>query len=78
MNSAQRRQARREFAHTASMSSDQHLRYFEYDAEVYRAAKWCQKQFGKGSFRMAKGWSRSEFKFAREKDAAYFALKWSS
>lgn len=76
MNSAQRRQARREFAHIVSMSSDQHLRYFEYDAEVDRAVKWCRKQFGKGSFRMAEGWARADFKFARKKDAVHFALKW--
>ncbi len=76
MNSAQRRQARREFAHIVSMSANQHRLYLEHDAEVARAAKWCQKQFGKGSWRMAERWARADFKFAREKDAVYFAMKW--
>jgi hypothetical protein len=78
MNSAQRRQARREFAHIVTMSASQHRVYFEHDARVDLAVKWCQKQFGRGSWRMTEGWFRTEFKFAREKDAVYFALKWSS
>lgn len=78
MNSAQRRQVRREFTHIVSMSANRHRRYHDHDAEVDQAAKWCRKQFSKGSWRMAEGWARTEFKFAREKDAVYFALKWAS
>lgn len=78
MNSAQRRQARREFAHIVSMSANHHRLYRDHDAEVVQAVKWCQKQFGKGSWRIAEGWARADFKFAREKDAVYFALKWAS
>lgn len=77
MNSSQRRQARRGFPHIVSMSADKHRRYYEHDAQVEQAAKWCRKQFGKGSWRTAEGWARTEFKFAREKDAIYFALKWA-
>ena len=78
MNSAQRRQARREFAHTVSISANRHRLYRDHDAEVSQAVKWCRKQFSRGSWRMAEGWARADFKFAREKDAVYFALKWSS
>jgi hypothetical protein len=59
------------------MSANQHRRYFEHDAQVDQAIDWCQKHFSKGSWRMAEGWARAEFKFAREKDAVVFALKWS-
>lgn len=77
MNSAQRRQSRREFPHVVSMQASESRRYFEHDARVTKARTWCRKQFGKGAWRMAEGWDHTEFKFAREKDAAFFALKWS-
>ena len=77
MNSAQRRRARREYPHIVKMSADRHRRYFEHDAEVDRAAKWCRKQFGSNGWRLSEGWSHTVFKFARERDAAFFALKWS-
>ena len=77
MNSAQRRQARREFPHIVIVKAPESRRYFEHDARVAQAAKWCRKQFGRGGWRMSEGWQHSEFKFAREKDAVYFSLKWS-
>ena len=77
MNSAQRRQARREFPHVVTMKAREGRRYFEHDDQVMKACTWCQRQFGKGTWRLTSGWDHSEFKFARERDAIYFALKWS-
>lgn len=77
MNSAQRRQARREFPHIVSMQAPESRRYFEHDARVEQAQKWCRRQFGSKGWRMAEGWQHAEFKFAREKDAVYFSLKWA-
>lgn len=77
MNSAQRRQARREFPHIVTMQARENRRYFEHDDRVAKACTWCRRQFGSKGWRLSEGWQHAEFKFAREKDAVYFALKWS-
>lgn len=77
MNSAQRRQARREFSHVIAIRAVTSERYFDHDHRVSVAQTWCRKQFGKNNFRCQSDWDSTEFKFVREKDAALFALKWS-
>lgn len=77
MNSAQRRQARREFPYVVAVKAKEVERFFEHDLRIDQAHVWCRKQFRKGSWRVANGWEHAEFKFAREKDAVYFALKWT-
>ena len=77
MNSAQRRQARREFPHVVAIRAIESPRYFDHDHRVSVARTWCRRQFGQGNFRSHTDWDHTEFKFAREKDAALFALKWS-
>ncbi len=77
MNSAQRRQARREFLHVVTIRAITSERYFDHDHRVSVAQTWCRKQFGKNNFRCQSDWDSTEFKFVREKDATLFALKWS-
>lgn len=77
MNSAQRRQARREFPHVVTIRAETSERYFHHDHKVAQANTWCRKQFGKGNFRCQSDWDYSMFKFISEKHATLFALKWS-
>lgn len=77
MNSAQRRQARREFPHVVAIKAAPDERYFEHDHRVSVARTWCRKQFGKGNFQSQTDWDHTDFKFTKEKDAMYFALKWA-
>ena len=77
MNSAQRRQARREFPHVVAIRAVTSERYLDHDHRVSVARTWCRKQFGKNNFRCQTDWDSTEFKFVREKDATLFALKWS-
>jgi hypothetical protein len=77
MNSSQRRQARREFPHVVTMQARESQRYFEHDDRVAKACTWCQRQFGRGAWRLAEGWQHADFKFSEQKDAIYFALKWA-
>ena len=78
MNSAQRRQARREFPHIVEMRPRREgERYFEHDNRVDNGRAWCRKQFKKGAWRYTEHWDYSVFYFANEKDATFFALKWA-
>lgn len=77
MNSAQRRQARREFSHVITIRAVTSERYFDHDHRVSVAQTWCRRQFGKNNFRCHTDWDSTDFKFVREKDATLFALKWS-
>jgi hypothetical protein len=76
MNSAQRRQAKREHPHVTTIHAKIHHPYYEHDEKVYYAVNWCRKHC-KGSFLYATSWDCAEFKFSNQKDAVYFALKWS-
>ncbi len=77
MNSAQRRQARRGYPHVVAIKAIESDRYFHHDHRVSVAQTWCRRQFGRDNFRCHTDWDHTEFKFAREKDATLFALKWS-
>ena len=77
MNSAQRRQARREFSHVVAIKAVTSERYFDHDHRVSVATTWCRRQFGPANFRCHTDWDHAVFKFAREKDATLFVLKWS-
>jgi hypothetical protein len=76
MNSAQRRRANREHPHTVRISATEQERYYEHDEKVHRAVQWCKKNC-KDSWRTNTDWDFCEFKFTNQKDAIYFALKWS-
>jgi len=77
MNSAQRRQARREHPHMVTIKARESDRYLDHDSRVDRGRAWCRKQLKKGSWRSSDFWDEAIFYFATEKDATYFALKWS-
>jgi len=76
MNSAQRRKTAREHPHVVTLRATEHDRYFHLDDRVDNARRWCRKQC-KGSWRTIESWDCTEFKFSNQKDAVYFALKWS-
>lgn len=77
MNSAQRRQARRELQHVVLLKPETGNRYFQHDGRVSVARAWCKRQIHKGSWQCKARWDHAEFRFSNEKDAVYFALKWS-
>lgn len=77
MNSAQRRQARREFPHIVEVKARSDERYFEHDGRVDAGRKWCRRQFKNGSWRYTEHFDHSVFYFTNERDATFFALKWS-
>lgn len=77
MNSAQRRRARREFPHVVSLKPSESERYFQHDSRVAAASHWCRRQFNEGTWASKQLWNYAEFKFSKEKDAVYFALKWA-
>ena len=75
MNSAQRRKSKRKFPYLIKLFSGNRGRYFEYDDDVEEARKWC-KQYCDGTYEVNAYWDHAKFKFATEKDAVVFALKW--
>ena len=77
MNSAQRRQARREFPHRVTVKPRAGERYFEHDNRVDGGRFWCRRQLKKNSWRSTELWDEAIFYFANERDAAFFALKWT-
>lgn len=77
MNSAQRRRARREFPHVVLLNPAKSERYFQHDNRVDKARGWCRRQFVQGTWTSKELWDHAEFKFSNQKDAVYFALKWS-
>ena len=76
MNSAQRRKTKREHPHTVRISVSEQQRYFEHDEKVYQAVGWCKKNC-QGTWKTDTSWDHADFKFTNQKDAIYFALKWS-
>lgn len=76
MNSAQRRRVRREFPHVVRVSPRPGDRYFQHDNRVDNARTWCRQQC-KGTWTVWDNWNYAYFKFANERDAIYFALKWA-
>lgn len=76
MNSAQRRQARREFPHRVEVKARPDKRYIDHDIKVEDSRKWCRKKLKKNSWRSVENWDETVFYFANEKDATFFALKW--
>lgn len=77
MNSAQRRQARREFPHRVEVKPRSDERYFEHDRRIEDGRKWCRKQLKKGQWRATEMWDHAIFYFANERDATFFALRWA-
>ena len=75
MNSAQRRRAKREFSYAIKLFPGAGWRYFEHDDKVMSATNWCNWH-AKGGYRVIRKYDHAEFKFATEKDAVTFALKW--
>lgn len=77
MNSAQRRQARREFPHRVELTALTTEQYYKHDNRVDFARVWCRRQLKKNSWRSTEMWDHAIFYFANEKDATFFALKWA-
>ncbi len=75
MNSSQRRKLVRMFPHVVNFVATSYQPYYIHDEKIADARKWCQKYL-KGKHRVITGWDHAEFKFATEKDAVVFALKW--
>jgi hypothetical protein len=75
MNSSQRRKLKREFAHSITLIAKPNIRYFEHDDMIYDARNWCRRNC-RGGYVVNIKWDLAEFKFATEKDAVVFALKW--
>jgi hypothetical protein len=75
VNSSQRRKSNRELPHAIKLvaSADEH--YFEHDDKVMTARNWCSRHC-RGTYKVSTDWDHAEFKFAKEKDAVIFALKW--
>ena len=77
MNSAQRRHARREFPHMVEVKARPEEMYFQHDRRLDSGRAWCRRQFKKGAWRYTEFWDHAIFYFANERDATFFALKWS-
>lgn len=75
MNSSQRRKTQRSFPYSIKVYAESGLRYFEHDDKVMTARNWCQHNT-KDGYKVSTRWDYTEFKFASEKDAVIFALKW--
>jgi hypothetical protein len=75
MNSAQRRKSKRELPYLIKLFPGINMNYFEYDDHVAEARKWCNQNCS-GTYKVNAGWDHAKFKFATEKDAVIFALKW--
>lgn len=75
MNSSQRRKSKRGFPHLITLLPESGMRYFEHDDKVMAARNWCRHNCRSG-YRVISNFDSAEFKFATEKDAVHFALKW--
>ena len=75
MNSAQRRKSKRKFPYLIKLFPGNHMHYYEYDEYTEEARKWC-KQNCSSTYKVNADWDHAKFKFATEKDAVIFALKW--
>ena len=77
MNSAQRRLNKRMFPYMVEVKVRAEEMYFQHDNRVLDGRNWCRKQFKNGSWRATEFWDHTIFYFNNQKDATYFALKWS-
>ena len=75
MNASQRRKSKREFPHIIKLFPGNGWRYFDHDYNVEEARKWCHR-YCCSNYKVATYWDHARFKFATEKDAVIFALKW--
>jgi hypothetical protein len=75
MNSAQRRKSKREYPHVINMYPYPKDMYFMHDYRVIKAEDWCERNCENG-YRLISKYDHAVFKFAIEKDAVIFALKW--
>jgi hypothetical protein len=74
MNSSQRRKLKREYPYYIKLVAKPAEAYFKHDDRVEDAREWCNKNT-KG-YTTNKSWDHTIFKFIKEKDAVFFALKW--
>lgn len=74
MNASQRRKSKRVHPYVMVMIINGEKYYYEFDNNVEVATKWCKKKC-KGSFIFRTYFDRAVFKFANEKDAVIFGLK---
>jgi hypothetical protein len=75
MNSKDRRKFIRKYKHHVTL----HVldeRYYLFDERVDKARLWCKDNFEKDTWMRKVSWDSSTFKFVKESDAVYFALKW--
>ena len=75
MNSSQRRKSKRGLPHAIKLIAKVGEHYFDHDDKVMTARNWCSRNC-RGTYKVTKDWDHAEFKFAMEKDAVLFALKW--
>jgi hypothetical protein len=75
MNSSQRRKSKREFPYLIKLFPGTGWRYFEHDDNVEEAHNWCKKNCS-STYKVNAEWDHAKFKFATEKDAVLFGLKW--
>jgi hypothetical protein len=75
MNASQRRKSKRKFPYLVKLFPGINTHYYEYDAYAEEARKWCKHNCC-STYKVATYWDHAKFKFATEKDAVIFALKW--
>jgi hypothetical protein len=75
MNASQRRRILRKFPHIIKLVATTYEPFFMHDDKIEDARKWCSRHFN-GKYQVTTEWDHAEFKFATEKDAVIFALKW--
>lgn len=75
MNASQRRKSKREFPYLIELFPGINKHYYEYDANVEEARKWCSR-YCCSTYKVSTYWDHAKFKFSTEKDAVIFALKW--
>ena len=75
MNALQRRKNRREHPYVMVMTVSNEKNYYEFDNKVEVARKWCKKKCKGNSIVDINYYDRAVFKFANDKDAVIFGLK---
>lgn len=75
MNASQRRKSKRKFPYLVKLFPGINKHYYEHDAYVEVARKWCKHNCS-DTYTVYAYWDHARFKFATEKDAVIFALKW--
>jgi hypothetical protein len=77
MNSKQRRHTRRKYPHQVEIKARTTEQYLYHDVRVDDGHAWCRQHVKKGQWQYTELWDHAIFYFASQKDATYFALKWS-